>query len=118
MRVLVAGSRVGPNGLQVGSGSLARDRKAIPGQRPLHIFDWVGLMGGFHIFVLVSYHRSPELTFVELCSIFQVGAIRNVRNGPGPNFGRKTAHNRQKLKSIFQFPNISPSELRSASAAG
>ena len=46
--------------------------------------------------------------FVDLCSIFKAGAVRN---GPGPNFGRKPAQNRPKLKSSFLFPNISPRQL-------
>ena len=45
-----------------------------------------------------ALERSPELMFVDLCSIFQAGAVRN---GPEPNFGRKPAQNRPKLKSIF-----------------
>ena len=52
--------------------------------------------------------RSPELIFVDLCSMFQAGAVGN---GPGPNFGRKPTQNPQKLKPRFQFPNISPSQL-------
>jgi hypothetical protein len=35
---------------------------------------------------LVPLSRFPELFFVDLWSIFQAGAVRN---GPGPNSGRK-----------------------------
>jgi hypothetical protein len=70
-------------------------------------FDFVDLWGppkstksmyGFQILVLVPQNRSPELIFVESCSIFQAGAVGNA---PGPNFGRKPARNRPKLKFIF-----------------
>ncbi len=61
-------------------------------------------MDGFYTLVLVPQDRSPELVFVDLCSIFQAGAVGN---SPGPNFGRKPAPKRPKLKSIFELPNLS-----------
>ncbi len=55
----------------------------------------------------VPYNRSPELIFVDVCSVFQAGAVGH---GPGPNFGRKPAKNLEKLKYIFEFPVLSPSK--------
>ena len=54
----------------------------------------------------VPYIRTPELVFVDLCSVFQAGAGGH---GPGPNFGRKPTNNLEKQKYIFQFPVLSPS---------
>ena len=46
-------------------------------------------------------NRSPELVFVDLCSILQAGVFRN---GPGPNFGRKPAQIDQNENLYFSFP--------------
>ncbi len=57
---------------------------------------------------------------VDLCSIFQAGAVRN---GPGPNFGRKLAQHRPKLKYLYvnicfslqstpQLPALWPNQAR------
>ncbi len=63
--------------------------------------NWVGLMAGFYILVVVverrmrttpPQSRSPELIFVDFCSACQDGAVRN---GPGPDFGRKPAQTDQ-----------------------
>ncbi len=48
-----------------------------------------------------------KAVLVDLCSIFQAGAVRN---GPGSNFGWKPAPNPPKLKSISQFPGVIPSQ--------
>ncbi len=58
--------------------------------------------------VLVPESLSPELIFVGLCSIFK---DRAGRDGPGPNFGRKTLQLDKQLKFIFLFPSISLSEF-------
>jgi hypothetical protein len=47
-----------------------------------------GAMGG-----LVRPEPAPGLIFVDLCSVFQAGAIGNV---PGPNFGQTSAQHRPK----------------------
>ena len=39
----------------------------------------------------LPYDRSPGVILVDLWSDFQAGAVGN---GPGPNFGRKPAQNR------------------------
>ncbi len=39
--------------------------------------------------------------FVDLCRAFRAGAVRN---GPVPNFARKAAQNRPKLKLRFLVP--------------
>ncbi len=46
----------------------------------------------------VPYIRSPEPIFVDLCSVFQAGAVGHV---PGPDFGRTPAKKTAKLKYIF-----------------
>ena len=48
----------------------------------------------------VPLNRSPELICVELCSVFQAGAVGQA---PRPNFGRKPAKNREKLKYIYIY---------------
>jgi hypothetical protein len=40
----------------------------------------------------------PGQIIVDLCSVFQAGAVGHV---PGPNFGRKSAQHREKLQYIF-----------------
>ncbi len=45
-----------------------------------------------------SRGRSPELICVDLCSVFQAGAVRD---GPGPNFGQKPTQYLQKLKNMY-----------------
>ncbi len=52
---------------------------------------WFLRMPGFDISVVVLQNWSPELMFVDLGSVFQVGAVGT---GPGPNFGRQPAKNR------------------------
>ncbi len=51
-------------------------------------------------------NRFPGLILVGLRIVFQAGAVGN---GSGPQFGRKPAPNRPNLKSIFEFPTLSPS---------
>ncbi len=58
----------------------------------------VGLIAGIYILVLVPWNQSSELTFVDSCCVVQAGAVRR---GPGPNFGRKPAQNRRKVKYRF-----------------
>ena len=68
-------------------------------------------MGGFYILVLGIeqkmvakwiYKRSPGIILADLCSVFQDGAVGN---GPGPNFGRKPAQNRENLYNIYIYIN-------------
>jgi hypothetical protein len=61
---------------------------------------WVECMGGFKILVLgieqkMLQSRPPELMLVDLCSIFQAGAVGN---SPWANFGRKPTQIGQNLK--------------------
>ncbi len=66
------------------------------------------MLADFVILIFVSQDRSPQLSFIDVCSIFEAVAVRD---GPGPNLGQKPAQNRPKQKSIFLFPNLRPSHI-------
>ncbi len=53
----------------------------------------------------LPWNRSPDISFIAFYTIFRAGAVRN---GPGPNFGRKPARNRPKLVYRFEFHCWSP----------
>ncbi len=49
------------------------------------------------------------LIFIDLCSMFEAGALGHV---PATNFGRESAKNKEKLKYIVEFPVLSLSKLK------